>query len=101
VESLIPGLTKEQSEKILELLQSNPAVKEIVLFGSRAKGNYREGSDIDIALKGAKITDCDRLSLAYQDLYLPWVLDLVAYETIEALSLKEHIDRVGLVLFKR
>ncbi len=51
MESLIPGLTKEQSEKILELLQSSPAVKEIVLFGSRAKGNYREGSDIDIALK--------------------------------------------------
>jgi predicted nucleotidyltransferase len=98
---VIPGLTTEHSQAILELLRSSQAVKEIRLYGSRAKGNFREGSDIDIALKGVDQKERDRLLLAYDELYLPWALDLVVYEQLESPTLKDHIDRVGKVLFSR
>ena len=69
----------------------------IVLFGSRAKGNAREGSDIDIALKG---TDLDsrlltQISMDYDTLNFPWKLDVIIYDQIENPDLKDHIDRVG------
>jgi uncharacterized protein len=99
--SEIAGLTKEHSDKILNLLKSHIPVKEIILFGSRAKGNYREGSDIDIALKGVGVDVYNSMALANEDLFLPWKLDLVAYDIIEAPELKSHIDRLGKVLYRR
>jgi predicted nucleotidyltransferase len=101
VDPVIAGIAKEHSGKILALLQSQASVREIILFGSRAKGNFREGSDIDIALRGASIEDCAKLSLAYDELFLPWKLDLVAYESIDAPELRSHIDKVGRSLFIR
>ena len=98
---VISGLAPEHTDKILSVLRSSPSLREAVLFGSRAKGNFREGSDIDIAVKGVDTKERDRLALAYDDLFLPWTLDLVIYESIEAAELKDHIDRVGLSLFKR
>ncbi len=46
------GLSKSVLEKILKVLRSFPAVEEAVIYGSRAKDKYREGSDIDLTLKG-------------------------------------------------
>ena len=97
--SLIPGIPVEASAKILALFASAPPGTKVILFGSRAKGNFREGSDIDLAIKGpVTLDDRSRWSLAYDDLYLPWKLDLAIYHLIEEPALKEHIDRVGLTL---
>ena len=92
------GLPEDALQKICALFQAHSNISEAILFGSRAKGNFRNGSDIDIALKGAKIglRTLTLISEAYQKLFLPWKLDLVIYETIENQELKEHIDRVGI-----
>lgn len=97
----IPGIGEPYSHQIQKLLQGVPPTTEALLFGSRAKGNYREGSDIDIALKGrhATLDLRDELLNAYEELNLPWKLDLVIYEQIQEPALKEHIDRVGRRLF--
>ena len=94
----IPGIPGPQTESILNLFKSGfPKKIEIVLFGSRAKGNHREGSDIDLAVKGEKISldDRDAWLSKYESLNLPWRLDIVVYRLIEEPALKEHIDRVG------
>ena len=81
----IPGIEAIYSKKILEIFQKAPPDTEVILFGSRAKGNYREGSDIDLAIKGQKIGISDRndwLS-AYAELNLPWILDILIYGMIE------------------
>jgi uncharacterized protein len=98
----IPGVDSSLAKKILEVIGSVSEVQEAVLFGSRAKGNFREGSDIDIALKGQALnaSHCDGILRAYEDLYLPWKLDLVLYASIDEPALREHIDRVGKVLLK-
>ena len=96
----IPGIPDSASKAIIDLLKFIPGQKGLVLFGSRAKGNFREGSDIDIAVmgNGVDIGQKDRFLLKYEDLYLPWKLDLIFYETISEPALKEHIQRVGISL---
>ena len=95
----IGGISDNHQDSIVGLFRDRPDVK-IFLFGSRAKGNYREGSDIDLALKGDKLTtnNINQWLEAYEALFLPWKLDLVLYDHIEEPKLREHIDRVGIRL---
>ena len=75
-------------------------VQEAVLFGSRAKGNNRQGSDIDIAVKGTVSKDVlSALLVAFDETVLPYFVDIVVYDHIKNIALKEHIDRVGICIY--
>ena len=72
-------------------------VEQVVLYGSRAKGSYREGSDIDLAVKGKLTFDnLVKMSVNLDDLNLPWKIDLSLYSQIKNRDLLDHIDRVGI-----
>jgi len=94
------GIKQETWDRIIAVLRSHPAVESIILFGSRAKGNFRNGSDIDLCLNGANLTeqDINALSIALDDLNLPWEIDLLRYMGVKDPAVIEHIDRVGIVL---
>ena len=97
------GIPESDLDALLSELKKNSEINEIILFGSRAKGTFRNGSDIDIALKGRnlKLNDIlDAISVV-DKLLLPYKLDLVIYTRIEEPALIEHINRVGKILFKR
>jgi len=96
----IKGISQEHSDKIVNLFLPLNFGTTLILFGSRAKGTQREGSDIDLAIKGTGYTqkNRDEFMMKYDDLYLPWKLDLVIYDTLESSDLKSHIDRVGIRL---
>ncbi|WP_128545837.1 nucleotidyltransferase domain-containing protein [Larkinella soli] len=91
------GLSPEILSNITGILATNSRVHQAVLFGSRAKGTFRPGSDIDIALIGNQLTldDIRTLSLKLDDLWLLYRFDLVIYDRIDEPALKDHIDRVG------
>ena len=77
-------------------------ISEVLLFGSRAKGNYKIGSDVDLAIKGDRVTPTTVLELSdclNEEKPLPYFFDVIQYETIDELRLVEHIDRVGIVIF--
>lgn len=94
------GILEKDMTDIISILKANTKTTRIILFGSRAKGNYDPGSDIDIAWfgEGLDLDDIRKASLEYDKLYLPYKLDLVVYEHITEPALKEHIDRVGIIL---
>ena len=100
MKSSIPGIDEKYGSAICALFKNFPQVESAVLFGSRAKGNFREGSDIDIALKGKAVTLVHRgqIQEAYEVLYLPWKLDLILYDSITEAAVKDHIDRLGIAL---
>ena len=77
-------------------------VDKVVLYGSRALGTHKPGSDIDLALFGSKVTPdlIATIAILIDDLLLPYTLDLTAYVLIDNAALREHIDRVGIELFK-
>lgn len=97
------GLKKETVQKIKSILASYTAVEEAVLYGSRAKGNFRPGSDIDLVLKGNNLNlqMINKISLDLDDLLLPYLFDLSIYHQITNADLIEHIGRVGKVFYKK
>ena len=97
------GISEGDLEALISELRENPKVNEIVLFGSRAKGTFKNGSDIDIALKGVRLNLNDILDATseIEKLLLPYKLDLVIFNRITEPALIDHIKRVGIVLFKR
>jgi predicted nucleotidyltransferase len=97
------GLKKETIEAIREVLAKYPEVEKAILYGSRAKGNYRPGSDIDLTLIGEKLnlTILQKIENELDDLLLPYKIDLSLHKQIQNKELLEHIERVGKVLFDR
>ncbi len=97
------GLTEEEIKKIISIFSKYPAVKSAIIFGSRAKGNYRQYSDIDIALTGTdlSLTTQQLIESEIDDLLLPYKFDFAILEKIKNLNLINHIERVGKLLYSR
>lgn len=96
------GLLDSDIQTIVQILSKYPQVEQAYLFGSRAKGNFKNGSDVDIALKGAEL-DFDTLTqISYwlnEETSMPYIFDVLIYHSINELSLKDHIDRVGIEIY--
>ena len=94
--AVIPGLSPAASEALLGTLRSCPRVEEVWLYGSRAMGRHRPGSDVDLTLVGRQLSHPDRLDLmeAIESLMLPWSVDLSLMVELPA-DLRAHVSRVG------
>lgn len=97
------GLPPAAVEKIRIVFARHPQVEKAVLYGSRAKGNYKNGSDIDLTLYGDGLNLGILLKILNEldDLLLPWLIDLSIFSTIDHAELREHIERVGKVFYQR
>ncbi|KYH34731.1 nucleotidyltransferase domain protein [Clostridium tepidiprofundi DSM 19306] len=92
------GLLDRDIKYILEAIGKFEEIEKVILFGSRAMGNYKKGSDIDIAVSGKKVTINTILKLSdyLNEVYpLPYYFDIIHYENISNENLKKHIDTYG------
>ncbi len=96
------GLSKETTTLIKDVFHKFPQIKEVKLFGSRAMGNYRPGSDIDLAVLSDSLTHDDLMNVLkeLEDLELLYEIDCIDYNTIKEPALQEHINLVGKTFFK-
>ena len=97
------GVTPESFRLIMESFSKYPQIREVVLFGSRAKGTYKTGSDIDLAIKGDRPLPDVALNLQAwlnEELPIPYKVDVVDYHSLSRQNLIEHIDRVGISIYK-
>lgn len=95
------GLPEEHIKIILDYIARYSEIEEAVLFGSRALGTYKPGSDVDIALKGDKVDSFLTAHLKSQieeETCLPYFFDFVAYSKLSHKDLIKHIDDCGVVL---
>jgi uncharacterized protein len=97
------GLLKNDIDLLVSIISENDKVDKIILFGSRAKGNFATGSDIDLALKGhlLKLNDILNIKIKTDTLSLPYKIDLILYDSINEPDLINHINRVGISLYER
>lgn len=97
------GIEESMFEKIVDVLRDNPMVKEAIIYGSRAKGVHKPGSDIDLVLKGDALAleDLNRISLALDNLLLPYTIDLSLHHHIDDPGLLDHVERVGKTIFRK
>ena len=97
------GLPESTLACVRRILAANPNVEKAILYGSRAKGNCKTGSDIDLTLLGAKLAYRDLADIAGQleESPIPYLVDLSLFAHIDNPSLIEHIERVGVVFYQR
>jgi len=97
------GLNISDLNAIISVIKENNKITKIILFGSRAKGNFKNGSDIDLAIFSENLSFDDFLEIKVnlEELLLPYIIDLVDYNTITNEELKQHIQRVGKVIFQK
>jgi predicted nucleotidyltransferase len=97
------GLSKMQLQLILGVINNFEEIGKLIIFGSRATGKYKPGSDIDLALMGDKLNSLlvNRVSSALDDLPLPFMFDLINYHEINNQFLKKKIDEEGKLFYER
>lgn len=97
------GLKQTTIDKINGVFSGHPQIEQVILYGSRAKGNYRGGSDIDLTIKGEAVTLTQLLKIETEldDLLLPYKIDLSLLHKIDDPDLIDHIRRVGIVFYDK
>ena len=97
------GLKSSDLEKIKLIFKQHLEIDKVVIYGSRAKGNYKEYSDVDISLLGDMIdlTSQHKIESELDDLLLPYKFDVSTFNKIRNVELIEHINRVGKVIYTK
>ena len=97
------GLTEKTIETVQGILAKHPKISKAMLYGSRAKGTYRNGSDVDLTLKGEELTASNAwgIATAFEDTSLPYSFDISIFDEISNPGLVDHINRVGIVFYER
>ena len=96
------GLPDRTLNTLNAIFRKYPGITQVILYGSRAKGKFRPGSDIDLSLKTGdtfSFTDLLRIAGDFNDSDMPYFVDVSRYNELSSEELKAHIDRVGKVLY--
>ena len=98
------GLKQTDLDAVISILEKYSDIESAVIFGSRAKGNYKNGSDVDIALKGQHLNLDTIHQISYwlnEESLMPYKFDILNYHTISSQDLLEHIDRAGIEFYSK
>lgn len=98
------GISGYSYDLLIRYFQSNSKVEKVVIFGSRAKGCYKTGSDIDLAIYGRDITASDVMDVSStlnEELPIPYRVDVVCPTLLNDEALVEHVERVGITFYSR
>lgn len=97
------GLSNDILASMKSVFQQNELIQQVILFGSRAMGNYREASDIDLAIVAEHFSYDALLTVSVQltELNLPYLVDLIDYNKLTESDFKNHIDRKGILLYSK
>lgn len=96
------GLTEEDLGRIRTTLQAFPQIETAQIIGSRAMGNYKKGSDIDLVLTGdVPFQVVAKVKTALEELPTPYFFDVIVYQDVKNASLKMHIDTHGKIFYRK
>lgn len=98
------GLKQSDIDNIISVLKKEPGIDKAIVFGSRAKQNHRDGSDVDLALSGSNLSrnTITRVSfLLNEETNMPYKFDVVNHNSIQSKDLLQHIDRVGKLIYSK
>ena len=97
------GLTDIELQKLLDVFVQNERIDKVVLYGSRAKGNFKPFSDVDITLVGEELSrgDLNQVIREVDDLLLPYQFDISLCHKLKNEALIEHLDRRGIEIYVR
>jgi len=96
------GLSDKVIKQLQNIFSRYKNIEKVVIYGSRTKGNYRKGSDIDLVLYGDNLNlkTIYKIEEDIEELYLPYLFDIAIFSQIDNNNLIEHIERVGKVFYE-
>ena len=95
------GLPERTINELLDYFKSKPEIEKVLIYGSRAKGTYKNGSDIDFAVWTDDSKNSYRISWELDDLPTPYMFDVTDYKTLTHEGLKNSIDNDGILFYQR
>jgi predicted nucleotidyltransferase len=96
------GLKNDDLCSVAEIFRNDPLILEAAVFGSRAKGDYKPYSDVDIVLYGdLNPSDVERVIVDLEELPLIYQFDVVAYGQVKNPDFRRHIERVAVSIYKK
>ena len=97
------GLSDQQLAGLRKVFAEHKKVEQVKVYGSRAKGNFTDRSDIDLVVFGDELTrhDVSAIKLDIDESDIPFLVDVTLYHDIKNYKLIDHIDRVAVVIFTR
>jgi len=98
------GLSQKSIDLMTEVFAQWQEIDKVCVFGSRAMGNYKKGSDVDLVVYGLRVTDeiINRIRVQLnEELPLPYYYDVLHYESLKNEDLKNHIDTFGKAFYVR
>lgn len=96
------GLIESDINDIIKILEQFPDVEEAIIFGSRAMGNFRKGSDVDLAVRGSNLKESSAGEISYllnEETLMPYHFDVVDLNKLSNQELMDHIHDFGKVLY--
>ncbi|SFQ33104.1 nucleotidyltransferase domain-containing protein [Salibacterium halotolerans] len=98
------GITDKSYTLIQQTLQKFPEIETVYIFGSRALGFHKKGSDIDLAVTGDAVTEAVRARLSTvlnEEIPIPYFVDVLHYEMITEEALQKHVDQEGKLFYEK
>jgi len=98
------GLKDSDILTIKHVLEHYSQIRKAYIFGSRAKGNYKNGSDIDIAIQGDSLSYHIVLNISKylnEETLMPYYFDVLDYDSILNKELTKHIDNLGILFYEK
>lgn len=98
------GLSIDTINKLYTVFSKYSEIEKAIIYGSRAKGNYKNGSDIDLTLIGSSdlnLTTLGKIMTDIDDLLLPYTVDLSLYHYLNDPDILDHIRRAGKIFYKK
>ena len=97
------GLSDSTIEKIHSVFQKYPQIDKAILYGSRATGTYRNGSDIDLTFCGDGLTHSvlTKIDFDLDDLLLPYTIDISDFSKIGNSDMVAQIELHGVSFYER
>lgn len=89
---------------IIESAAHHAEIEEVIIFGSRAMGNFRNGSDVDLGVRGQNVTYRIVSSLRTElneETLLPYKFDVLDASNLSNRELADHFRCFGRILWKR
>lgn len=94
------GISDKSYALMLNTFSQDNTIKSVTLFGSRAMGNHKQGSDIDLSVRFDAIKNNKLATKLNQELPMPYYFDVLDYDVLENTTLKTHINDFGKVIYK-
>ncbi len=95
------GLPQRTIDELLNYFSSKPEIEKVVIYGSRARGNYHNGSDIDFAIWTDEHKGFFRIAGELDELPTPYKFDVTDYKTLQHEGMKNSIDTDGILFYQK